>query len=76
MPPKKKGKNEPKDPVDPLEYVNHIREEVGKRFVTTGRNNVNLDIEQNVREIRALLNINDEIFGRCMSMGDGKIQAG
>ena len=77
MPPKKKGKNEPKEPDDPLEYVNHIREEAGKRFVTTGRrNNVNLDIEQNVRrEIRALLKINDEIFGRCMSMGGGKIES-
>ena len=69
MPPKKKGKNEPKEPDDPLEYVNHIREEAGKRFVTTGRSrkNVNLDIEQNIREIRALLKINDEIFERCMS---------
>ena len=77
MPPKKKGKNEPKEPEDPLEYVNHIREEAGKRFVTTGRKkNVSLDIEQNVCEIRALLKINDEIFGRCMSMGEGKIQAG
>ena len=74
MPPKKKGKNEPKEPDDPLEYVNHIREEAGKRFVTTGRrNNVNLDIEQNVREIRALLKINDEIFGRCIVWEEEKL---
>ena len=75
MPPKRKGKNEPKEPEDPLEYVQNIRDGAGKRLVTTGRrNNVNFDIEQNVREIRALLKINDEIFGRCMSMGEGKIQ--
>lgn len=69
MPPKKKAKqsssNEPEDPAD---FFPHIRNESGKRFSTTNRNKGehNSDIEQNVREIRALLKINAEIFGRCM----------
>ena len=69
MPPKKKAKlsssNEPEDPID---FVGHIRNESGKRFSTTNRNKGehNSDIEQNVREVRALLKINAEIFGRCM----------
>ena len=69
MPPKKKAKKSaPKEPEDPLEYANHIREEAGKRFnKSIKKKNVNLDIEQNIREIRALLKINDEIFERCMS---------
>ena len=51
-----------------MEYANHIREEAGKRFnKSIKKKNVNLDIEQNIREIRALLKINDEIFERCMS---------
>ena len=69
MPPRKKAKKSaPKEPEDPLEYANHIREEAGKRFnKSIKKKNVNLDIEQNIREIRALLKINDEIFERCMS---------
>jgi hypothetical protein len=67
MPPKKKAKlsssNEPEDPID---FVGHIRKkEARKRFsITKGEHNS--DIEQNVREVRALLKINAEIFGRCM----------
>jgi len=66
MPPKKKAKTAP-IPDDPEEYITHIREKSGKRFESTGRKkNVNYDIEQNVREIRALLKINAEIFDRCI----------
>ena len=69
MPPKKRAKKSPTEPEDPLEYANYIREEAGKRFSKSikKKKNVNLDIEQNIREIRALLKINDEIFERCMS---------
>ena len=56
---------------EPLEYIERIREQATKWFVTTDdrKNKVNYDIEQNIREIRALLNINDEIFQRCISSG-------
>ena len=68
MPPKKKRKSgAPKDPVDPLEFVTHVRDKAQKRFMSR-RKNVTYDIQQNVREIRALLNINSEIFGRVMSV--------
>lgn len=75
MPPKKKPRRKstplPKEPDEPLEYVNHVREKSGKRFATSGnKTNVNYDIEQNIREIRALLQINSEIFGRCMKSVD------
>jgi hypothetical protein len=68
MPPKKKRKSSsgpPKDPEEPLEFVANIREAGQKRFASS-RKNIIYDIEQNVREIRALLNINAEIFGRVM----------
>jgi hypothetical protein len=72
MPPRKNIKSpaseEPPEepPKGPLECINHIREEAGKRFVAPGNvENVNYDIEQNFREIRALLKINAEIFSRC-----------
>lgn len=67
MPPKKKRKSSgaPKEPEDPLEFVTHVRDKAQKRFVSR-RKNIIYDIEQNVREIRALLNINSEIFGRVM----------
>jgi hypothetical protein len=69
MPPKKKAKLSSSNvPEDPIEFVGHIRNESGKRFSTTKRSKGehNSDIEQNVREVRALLKINAEIFGRCM----------
>ena len=70
MPPKKKAKKSPKEPEDPLEYINYVREKAEKSFAAKGRkSNTNYDIEQNVREIRALLNINKEIFDRCKSSG-------
>jgi len=67
MPPRKKRKSSgaPKEPEEPLDFVTHIREKAQKRFASR-RKNVNYDIEQNVREIRALLNINAEIFGRVI----------
>lgn len=67
MPPKKKRKSSgaPKEPEEPLEFVTQIREKGQKRFASR-KKNVIYDIEQNVREIRALLNINSEIFGRVM----------
>jgi hypothetical protein len=71
MPPKKKAKKSPKEPEDPLEYINYVREKAEKSFAAKGKkSNINYDIEQNVREIRALLKINTEIFDRCKSSGD------
>lgn len=71
IPPEKKAKRSlsPNEPEDPLEYANYIREGAGKRFNKSikKKKNVNFNIEQNIREIRALLKINDEIFERCMS---------
>jgi len=70
MPPKKKAKKSPTEPEDPLEYINYVREKAEKSFAKKGRkSNTNYDIEQNVREIRALLKINTEIFDRCKSSG-------
>ena len=68
MPPRKKRKSSgaPKEPEEPLEFVTRIREVGQKRFASR-RKNINYDIEQNVREIRALLNINAEIFGRVIN---------
>jgi len=70
MPPKKKAKKSPKEPEDSLEYINHVREKAEKSFAKNTKSNTNYDIEQNVREIRALLKINTEIFDRCKSSGD------
>jgi len=69
MPPKKKAKKSPKEPEDPLEYINYVREKAEKSFAKGKKSNTNYDIEQNVREIRALLKINTEIFDRCKSSG-------
>jgi hypothetical protein len=68
MPPRKKIKSSdaPKEPEEPLEFAAHIREEAKKRLEIKRKNNIIYDIEQNVREIRALLSINAEIFGRVM----------
>ena len=67
MPPKKKSqKTTPKEPDEPLEYINHIREQSVQRY-SSRRKNINHDIEQNTREIRALLKINAEIFDRVKS---------
>ena len=64
-------------PKDPLECINHIREEAGKRLNDPGsRDNVSYDIEQNFREIRALLKINAEIFSRCMQSSIDQCRGG
>ena len=71
MPPKKKAKKSAAEE-EPLEYIEHVRERATKRFAKSHgkkKKNVNYDIEQNIREIRALLKINDEIFQRCISSG-------
>ena len=77
MPPKKKSKASsppaPKVPDEPMEYVNHIRENAGKCFAHVGKKKEgvdNYDIEQNVREIRALLKINAYYFSRCIKAAD------
>lgn len=56
------------DPMDPLEYLSHTRACQIVHYLCRGGANspTNDDIEQNIREIRALLVINDEIFTRCM----------
>jgi len=72
MPPKKKSKKSTtpkakKKPVDPLEHLAEVREKAVKVLVKSEKNkNVNYDIEQNIREIRAILATNTEIFDRCM----------
>jgi len=75
MPPKKKAKlpssndpHESNEPEDPTEFIGYIRNESGKRFSATNwsKGEHNSDIEQNVREVRAILKINAEIFVRCM----------
>ena len=53
-----------------MEYINYVREKAEKSFAKGKKSNTNYDIEQNVREIRALLKINTEIFDRCKSSGD------
>ena len=75
MPPKKKRKSSaaPKEPEEPLEFVAHVRQKVRSVLLAVPSMISNRmfgrfehGIEQNVREIRALLNINAEIFGRVM----------
>lgn len=68
MPPKKKSATkQTAEPEEPLEYASYTREKSAKLLVSNGgRKNVNCDIEQNIREIRALLKANAEIFERCM----------
>ena len=66
---KKPKTSSSKEPDEPLECINYIRECAVKNLVNSGRKkggHVNSDIEQNFREVRALLNINAEIFARCM----------
>lgn len=73
MPPKekkaRKSASSAKQP-EPLEHISQTRESAAKRFESTDES-VNYDIEQNVREIRAILATNKEIFNRCIgSMKD------
>ena len=55
--------------LEPLEQLAKEREEVAelvKKAKVSGHNHVNYDIEQNIREIRAILKMNAEIFDRCV----------
>jgi hypothetical protein len=69
---KRKQKSKRKrDDLEPLDQLSNKREEVGEQIkqakVTDCANNsaVNYDIEQNIREIRAILKMNAEILDRC-----------
>jgi hypothetical protein len=59
--------NEPDDPTD---FKDHIRDEAAKRFIPLKRTHVKCETEQLIREIRALLKINAEIFTRCLDSAD------
>ena len=70
---KHKSKRKRDDLLEPLEQLSNKREEAGelikKAEVEDGKNPpvpVNCDIEQNIREIRAILKMNAEILDRCM----------
>ncbi len=55
--------------LEPLELLSKEREEVAelvKKAKVSGHNHVNYDIEQNIREIRAVLKMNAEILDRCV----------
>lgn len=53
-------------PADPVEYASHFRGQAVSRIAgAIDVKNASYDIEQNIREIRALQKINDEIFDRC-----------
>ena len=55
------------EPDDPIEYVARVREELEKIVDLFGKKeNFDYDIAQQVREIRALLKVNAEIFCRIM----------
>lgn len=57
----------PLSELEPLEQVCKAREELGALLTSDKKNGaVNCDIEQNIREIRAILKMNAEIFDRCM----------
>ena len=71
MPPKKKSKKsttpKAKKPLEPLEHLSQAREKAVKVLIKSDNNkNVNYNIEQNIREVRAILATNTEIFDRCM----------
>ena len=70
---KRKQKSKRKrDDLEPLDQLSNKREEVGdlikqaKVADCTNNSPVNYDIEHNIREIRAILKMNAEIFERCM----------
>ena len=82
MPPKKKAKLKSPVPNDPQDYVAYVRETSRERFDTSSNHNHHrrrssnsdtIPIEQNVREIRALLKINAEIFSRVMGSASNYI---
>ena len=56
-----------KDPDDPQQYIAHIRRSLLEtKLDLSNKQHVQTDIFQNVREIRAILKTNAEIFNRCM----------
>ena len=57
----------PLSELEPLDQVSKAREELGALLISDKKNGaVNFDIEQNIREIRAILKMNAEIFDRCI----------
>lgn len=65
---KAKHSSTPHEPDEPLDFVARVREKSEDHFAPPGKGEyVNNDVEQNIREIRALLKINSEIFARCIS---------
>jgi hypothetical protein len=63
---------------EPLERLSKLREEAGEHIknLPVGDSNnspANYDVEQNIREIYAIINMNEEIFDRCM--GDFMIKS-
>lgn len=80
MPPKKKSKkSQSAMSQDPLEYASLMRARMCARMessTTADRNKMpgyDNDIGQNIREIKAILAVNEEIFGRCMEGMDSTI---
>ncbi|KAL7545277.1 hypothetical protein ACHAWF_008624 [Thalassiosira exigua] len=51
---------------EPLEFVGRIRDEMRQRVESMGKKETqSFDVAQNVREIRAILAVNAEIYQRC-----------
>ena len=50
----------------PMVHVSQVRETVGGGLRQLDSIHQNYDIEQNIREIRAILSTNNEIFDRCI----------
>jgi hypothetical protein len=69
---KHKSKRKRDDVLEPEEQLSNKRHEAAelimkKSGVEDGTNSpVNYDIDHNIREIRAMLKLNEEIFDRCM----------
>lgn len=76
MPPKKRGRYTTKkgarktinsvDNTEEEEFISQIRQDLLKKKSLTLPKNSQTDIHQNVKEIRAILKMNAEIFDRCM----------
>jgi hypothetical protein len=57
-------------PEDPEEFISFLRRATLEKngLALSNEENVQVEIPQNVREIRAILRTNAEIFGRCMPL--------
>ena len=66
MPPKKKAGTKPKLDDDPENYRSHLRASLLKKNGLTVSREKQIDINQNIREIRAILKTNKEISDRCL----------